>query len=259
MPKTMHSKVEEPTGNALQKEFTEADEAFFSEGNDEAPYYSLKNKRTRELKRIADLLPQLEDFREDFRVDVKPEEVMDSVEGALQEWAQLEAKIREHAGNPFMVDLVRMVLTGDAESLNRLARAFEAAQPGKFNRQSKARSAAIWTILACDALYSQGRRAGSVKRQDVLRMALQLQKEYEHRMLSGIESRKVGKKPVGFMPVNDPWLGSKQTRSIKWERIFGDLGIGLRRARPGRKTNQERAERAKKYNKAKIKILTPSK
>ena len=52
MPKTIHSKVEEPTGNALQKEFTEADEAFFSEDNDEAPYYSLKDKRVRELKRL---------------------------------------------------------------------------------------------------------------------------------------------------------------------------------------------------------------
>ena len=114
---------------------------------------------------------ELEEFREDFRVDVKPKEVMDSVEGALQEWAQLEAKIREHASNPFLVDLVMMVLTGDAENLNRLARAFAAAQPGKFSRQSKAQAAAIWTIVACDTLYSQGRRAGSVKRQDVLRMA----------------------------------------------------------------------------------------
>ena len=125
MPKTIHSKVEEPTGNALQKEFTEADEAFFSEDNDEAPYYSLKDKRVRELKRIADLLHELEEFREDFRVDVKPKEVMDSVEGALQEWAQLEAKIREHASNPFLVDLVMMVLTGgcrEFESTRKIVR-----------------------------------------------------------------------------------------------------------------------------------------
>jgi hypothetical protein len=259
MPKTMRSKVEEPTGNALQKEFTEADAAFFSEDNDEAPYYSLKNKRTRELKRIADLLPELEDFREDFRVDVKSKEVRDSVEGALQEWAQIEIKIREHAGNPFLVDLVRMVLTGDAENLNRLAQAFEAAQPGRFSLQSKARSGAIWTIVACDALYSQGRRAGSVKRQDVIRMALQLQTEYEDRMHAGTASRKVGKRSVGFMPANDPYLGSQQPRSIKWERIFSDLGIDLRKTRPGRKTNREREERNKKFNKAKIKVFTPSK
>jgi hypothetical protein len=204
-------------------------------------------------------LPQLEEFREDFRVEVKPAQTNDSVEGALQERLQIEKKILEHAGNPFLVDLVAMILNGDAENLNRLAKAFEAAQPRRFNRQSKAQSAAIWTIVACDALYSQSRRARSVKQQDLLRMALQLQKEYEDRMLSGIASRKVGKKAVGFMPADDPWLGSKQTRSIKWERIFGDLGIDLQRARPGRKTNQERAERAKKYNKAKIKILTPSK
>jgi hypothetical protein len=259
MRKTKNSTVEDPTGNALQKGFTEADEAFFSEDNDEAPYYSLKNKRTRELKRIADLLPQLEEFREDFRVDVKPTQTNDSVEGALQERLQIEEKILEHAGNPFLVDLVAMVLNGDAENLNRLAKAFEAAQPGRFNRQSKAQSAAIWTIVACDALYSQGRRAGSVRKQDVLRMALQLQKEYEDRMNSGIGSRKAGKKSVGFMPADDPWLRSKQTRTIKRERIFGDLGIDLKRSRPGRKTNQERAERAKKYARGKIKIFTPSK
>jgi hypothetical protein len=259
MPKTKNSKGEDPLGNALQSRFAEADEGFFSEENDEAPYYSLKNKRTRELKRIADLLPQLEEFREDFRVEVKPTQANGSVEGALQERLQIEQKILEHPGNPFLVDLVAMVLNGDAENLNRLAKAFEAAQPGSFNRQSKARSAAIWTIVACDALYSQGRRAGSVKKRDVLLTALQLQKEYEDRMNFDIGSRKVGKKSVGFMRPDDPWLGSKQTRTIKWERIFGDLGIDLERSRPGRKTNKEREERAKKYTKAKIKIITPSK
>jgi hypothetical protein len=259
MPKTMRSKVEDPTGNAMQKEFTDADEAFFSEDNDEAPYYSLKNKRTKELKRIADLLPELEEFREDFRVDVNPKEVQDRVQGALQESAQIEAKIQEHAGNPFLVDLVRTVLTGDAENLNRLAQAFEAAQPGRFSLQSKARSAAIWTIAACDTIYSQGRRAGSVKRQDVIHMALRLQAEYEDRMLAGTASPKVGKRTIAFMPTDDPWLGKGQARSIKWERIFSDLGIDLKKGRPGRKTNREREERNKKFNKAKIKVFTPSK
>jgi hypothetical protein len=259
MPKTTRSKVGDPIGRALQKEFTEADEAFFSEQNDEAPYYSLKDKRVRELKRIADLLHQLKEFSEDFRVDVKPKEVQDGIEGAVQEWAQIEEKIREHAADPFLVDLVRMVLTGDAKNLNRLAQAFEAAQPARFSLQSKARSAAIWTIAACDALYDQGRRAGSVKQQDVIHMALQLQAEYEDRMYAGTQSRKVGKRTVAFMPADDPYLGSKQPRSINWDRIFKDLGINLEKARPGRKTTREREERAKKFNKAGIKILTPSK
>jgi hypothetical protein len=259
MPKTTRSKVEDPIADAFQEELTAGDEAFFSEENDEAPYYSLKNKLTRELKRIADLLPQLEELREDFRVEVIPKEVQDSVEGAVQEWAQIEAKIQEHAANPFLVDLVRMVLTGDAKNLNRLAQAFEAAQPGRFSLQSKARSAAIWTIVACDTLYSQGRRAGSLKRQDVIRMARQLQAEYEDRMLGGTAPRKGGKRPVAFMPADDPWLGTQQPRSIKWERIFSNLGIDLKKARPGRKTNREREERNKKFNKAKIKVFTPSK
>jgi hypothetical protein len=124
-------------------------------------------------------LPQLKEFREDFRVEIRPAQTNESVEGALQERLQIEQKILEHAGNPFLVDLVAMVLNGDAENLNRLAKALEAAQPGRFNRQSKAQSAAIWTIVACDVLYSQGRRAGSVKKREVLLTALQLQKEYE--------------------------------------------------------------------------------
>ena len=258
MPNTKSSKDEAPIGNPLQKGLTASDEAFFSNDNDEAPYYCLKNKRSREVKRIADLLPQLEEFREEFRVDVT-KELKDSVESALQEWIQIEQKIREHAGNPFLVDLVRMVLTGDANNLNRLAKAFEATQPGRFRCRSRATSAAIWAIIACDALYSEGRRAGSVTQQDVIRMALQLQREYEDRMNAGAASRGVGERTVAFMPADDPWLGKQQPRSIKWERIFRDLGINLKKARRGRKTNREREERNKQFNKAKTKILTPSK
>jgi hypothetical protein len=261
MPKELElgekTKPETPDEDAI-KAGAEAYNTLFSEENDEPPYYS-NTKQTKDIKRIADLLSDLDEFRAVFQVDVRPKDVAGSVEAALLERKQIEEKIAQHAGNPLLVDVVIMLLTGDTERLNRLAKAFEAAQPAAFERRSKARSAAIWTIVACDSLYSEGRRAGSVKQQDVLRLALQLQAEYEDRLYSTGASKKVGKKSIGFMPDSDPWLGSRRARTLNWRRIFSDLGINLGRAKRGRKTNKEREERAKKFSKAKIQIHTPSK
>jgi hypothetical protein len=63
------------------------------------------------------------------------------------------------------------------------------------------------------------------------------------------------------MPAGEPNFSTAATRkrSLKWERISRSLEINVKGAKPGRPKKKQAEERAKKFNKARLRIFTPSK